>query len=208
MHIMKRKSTRIGLVAAALAAGIAVSADSCDGPESASQKEAASRNSSYNSLTASQPAHKMTYSPTRATINFWIDTWNTPGKLSYVYLQGADGTLVGYYVLKGLPVSYCAGLTPPYTQIGTPDDGDSAKDNVVAAPSVDGVYYSGAQCNSFFGQDATTGAYIEYTVGQGQNVLLYDQPLPQQKAGNAQPLGPTTTEAAAKLPQPATGAGK
>lgn len=33
----------------------------------------------------------MKYSPTRETINKWIETWDKPGKLSYVYLQNANG---------------------------------------------------------------------------------------------------------------------
>lgn len=36
--------------------------------------------------------------------------------------------------------------------------------------------------------DATTGAYIEYTIGEGQSVFLYDQPL---DIDDAQPLGYT-----------------
>jgi hypothetical protein len=43
---------------------------------------------------------------------------------------------------------------------------------------VDGVYYSGGECNTYYGKDATTGSFIEYTVGLGINVLLYNQPLP------------------------------
>lgn len=194
-----RAVTRTVIAGAALAAAVALGASSCDDTSSRS-KEAAARNGSYDALVANQPAHSMNYSPTRETINFWIDTWNQPGKLAYVYLQSGSGDLVGYFVLRGLPVSYCAGLTPPeqirensYGMISLP------------APSVDGVYYSGGQCDSFFGEDATTGAYIEYTVGQSQNVLLYDQPLPRQ---DVQPLGPTTVEAAEQLPQPAAGAGQ
>jgi hypothetical protein len=198
---MKKTSAVVGAV---LAAGLLLTAGSCDesSPTSAS-RESASRDGSYDSLVAAQPAHGMTYSPTRETINFWIDTWNQPGKLSYVYLQSGEGNLVGYYVLKGLPVSYCAGLTPPQQKISV-DGGEYGMQVLGAAPSVDGVYYSGAQCNSFFGEDATTGAYIEYTVGNSQNVLLYDQPLPRQ---DVQPLGPTTVDAAKSIPQPPTGDG-
>src|SRR3546814_18270023 len=58
-------------------------------------------------------AHTGTYSPTRETKNFWIDTWmKKPGKKSYVYIQNANGQY-GYYILKGLPVTYCVGLLPP-----------------------------------------------------------------------------------------------
>ena len=194
------------IVTAALAAGLLLTAGSCeDTSQTSVGKESAARDGSYDSLVAAQPAHSMTYSPTRETINFWIDTWNQPGKLSYVYLQSGEGNLVGYYVLKGLPVSYCAGLTPPDRKVSIDLGSNGYGDALTAAPSVDGVFYSGAQCNSFFGEDATTGAYIEYTVGQSQNVLLYDAPLPRQ---DVQPLGPTTVDAAKALPQPATGDGQ
>lgn len=151
------------------------------------QKEDASRrNKGVQDLIANQPAKSMEYSPSRETINFWIDTWDEPGKLSFVYLQGANGELLGYYVLEGLPVSYCASITRNY------DVRDDAEGNLVTpAPGVDGVWYSGGQCNTYYGKDATTGAYVEWTAGLGINTLLYDEPLLNQ---NAQPLGPTSVD--------------
>jgi hypothetical protein len=177
------------LVAPALVAGLV----GCSGGDNgATTTEQTSRDSTYAKLVAAEPAHAMSYSPSRATINFWIDTWGKdPNKLSYVYLQNADGKLLGYYVLKGLPVSYCAGLTPPYQWVDIPGDGGDTKEQA-PAPGVDGVYYSGGQCMSYFGRDATTNAYIEYTAGLGINVLLYDQPLPNNP--NVAPLGPTSVD--------------
>jgi hypothetical protein len=169
------------LVTAVLAVAALVACTS----DSSSDKEAKSRNGTYDQLVAKQPAHSMTYSPTRDTINFWIDTWGKqPNKLAYVYLQNSEGKLIGYYVLKGLPVSYCAALTPTQ-QVAHDDHGNV----VVNAPSVDGVFYSGGQCAAYYGRDATTNAYLEYTVGLGINVLLYDQPLPNHP--NVPNLGPT-----------------
>lgn len=171
---------RAAVIATGLAAALALTA--CT--DTASDKEAKSRDGSYQALVNAEPAHHMSYSPTRATINGWIDTWGKKGAVSYVYLQNADGKLLGYYVLKGLPVSYCAALTPTQ-KINYDDQG-----NVVTnAPSVDGVYYSGGQCDTYYGFDAETGAYIEYTVGLGINVLLYNQPLPQ--ANNVPNLAPS-----------------
>jgi len=160
----------------------------------AQEKENSSLQSGYEALVNQQPGKDMSYSPTRDTINFWVDTWNKPNKLSYVYMQNADGKMTGYYVFKGLPVSYCAALKPTVKE-----DSNEHGRLLIPQPSVDGVYYSGGQCNTFFGKDATSGSYIEYTAGLGINVLLYDQPLPRQ---DVQPLGPSTIEAASKLPQP------
>jgi hypothetical protein len=177
--------TLIAIVTALLLTGA-----SCEAEDSSQRRESQSRQSTYDALVSQQPAERMNYSPSRETINFWIRTWDEPDKLSYVYLQNASGDLLGYYVLKGLPVSYCAGLTPGYEFID-PDGGGAAEEVAVPAPGVDGVYYSGAQCNTYFGQDATTGSYIEYTAGLGINVLLYDQPLPRP---DVQPLGQTSVE--------------
>lgn len=187
------------LKSAALAAVMALTLGltACDEGDKGTRSESQIRDSSYAQLAKGQPAHGMKYSPTRDSINFWIDTWDEPGKLSYVYLQASNGELLGYYILKGLPVSYCASLTPTYQFVGTPEDGSSVKDQQVPAPSVDGVYYgnSGALCGTYYGRDASTNSYIEYTVGQGQNVLLYERPLPRP---DVKPLGYTTIDEARK----------
>ncbi|GAA3742456.1 hypothetical protein HDA32_003282 [Spinactinospora alkalitolerans] len=177
---MRRLTKQVFTAAALVIAVLGLAA--CEA--SSREEESDRQQSGYDQLVAGQPAESMDYSPTRETINFWIETWSEPNKLSYVYLQNADGEMIGYYVLKGLPVSYCAMLTPNYEILDPTQGGVS-----VPAPGMDGAYYSGQQCDSYYGQDATTGAYIEYTAGMGINVLLYDKPLPRQ---DAQPLGPTS----------------
>lgn len=190
MHSLTKNRARIGLLIALLLALAAILVG-CSGDDSKPQRsEAKIRDNSYAGLSTRQPAHSMGYSPTRDTINFWIDTWGKDSnKPSYVYLQSATGDLLGYYVLKGLPVSYCAALTPTYRFEGTPNDGSGSLDQQVPAPSVDGVYYSGGQCNTYYGRDYNSNAYIEYTAGLGINVLLYDQPLTNRE--NVEPLGKT-----------------
>jgi hypothetical protein len=177
---------------ALLALGLTIGVAACTGEDkkSTANREAAIRNSSYDRLAAAQPAHTMSYSPSRDTINFWIDTWSKPNKLSYVYLLASNGQMVGYYVFKGLPVSYCAALTPTY-DFRNRDAGDNSADILVPAPGVDGVYYSGGQCSAYYGKDATSGSYLEYTVGQGISALVYEQPLPRQ---DVEPLGFTTIQ--------------
>lgn len=172
-----------------LAVVLGVTAGGCedDNPsESKTQKD------NYSKLTKRQPAETMDYSPTRETINAWIRTWEKPGKLAYVYVQNGNGQY-GYYVMKGLPVSYCAMLTPNYE---IKDRRNS--DVVVPAPGMDGVYYSGGQCNVYYGIDATTGAYQEFSLGMNQSYFLYSEPqtLPQYR--DAQQMGPTSIEDAKK----------
>jgi len=180
-----RSRRRRGLLAAiaAVLAFLLLGASSCDDSSPGGQ-DAKSRDGSYAALVKGQPAHSMSYSPSRDTINHWIDTWGKKGQVSYVYLQNSDGKLLGYYVLKGLPVSYCQGLTPP-DQVDYDTNGNVDR----PAPGVDGVYYGGADCNRYYGFTADTGTYIEYTAGLGINVLLYDKPLPQ--ANNVPNLAPT-----------------
>lgn len=177
--------------AAGVALVLVTAAGSCsEGQSSSQQSENDRRQDSYDRLVAEQPAQEMDHSPTRETINFWIETWSQPGKLAFVYLQGANGELLGYYVLEGLPVSYCAMLTPSYETLEPHGNGDGIVS--VPAPGMDGAYYSGNQCSTYYGRDATTGTYVEYTAGLGINVLLFDEPMPRQT--DVQPLGPSTIE--------------
>lgn len=173
----------VGIAGAIVA--FSLMASGCGDDNSGQSKETGTQQSNYDRLVSQDPAHTMAVSQTRNTINKWIDTWGKdPNKQSYVYMQNANGDLIGFYVLKGLPVSYCTAQTPTY-QIKYDDHGNV----VVPAPSIDGVYYSGGECNTFYGFDATSGAYIEYTVGLGINVLIYDQPLPNHP--NVKNLSPT-----------------
>jgi hypothetical protein len=195
VHIVKNIKVALMLVMLTVI-GLTVSACGENAASKAHESEAGTRGRSYERLANRQPAHEMDYSPTRSTINFWIDKWgHSPNKLSYVYLQAANGELEGYYVFKGLPVSYCAAITENYEFVDPKNDGEE-KDFQVPAPGVDGAYYSGGQCNAYYGQDASTGAFIEFTVGGSQNYLLYDRPLPRP---NVEPLGFTTIEEAKKI---------
>lgn len=149
--------------------------------------ESKTRDSSYSALVKRDPAQSMSYSPTRKTINAWVKTWNVPGQLAFTYILNQAGEKVGYFVFQGPPVSMCAALTPTWTYEGTPDDGDTAKDQRVPAPSIDGVYYSGSQCLSYYGIDAATGRYLEFSIGGTQNYITATQPLDL----NVPPLGYT-----------------
>jgi len=176
---------KLGTIGLAILAFLGLSASSCEDIPAAQEKESATQQSTYERLSARQPAKQMTYSPTRATINAWIEKWSQPNKLAYVYLQASNGQLVGYYVTKGLPVSYCASLTPTY-RFETHDQAGGYGDIMVPAPGMDGVYYSGGQCLAYYGIDATTGQYMEWTVGTGISQLVYERPLPRQ---DVEPLG-------------------
>jgi hypothetical protein len=177
----------IPVLVLALAATFLVACD--DDTSTAQVQERAVQQNNYERLVANQPAQEASYSLTRDTINFWVNTWgHEPGKLSFVYLMAANGQLIGYYVLEGLPVSYCVSLSPNY-RWERPGGSTSYAWEQVPAPALDGVYYSGGACNVYYGRDATTGSYVEFSTGDGINFLLYEEPLPRQ---DVEPLGMTT----------------
>lgn len=187
---MRRLTTTTAAILTAAALTFGATGCSDDQPTSRA-KENKARNNNYDKLVAKQPAHTLSYSPTRDTKNFWIDTWGkTPGKLSYVYLQDARGSW-GYFVLKGLPVTYCVSLLPPETASRLNMGTDGSSGVVLQAPSMDGTYSSNSNCSSYYGQDATTGAYVEWSVGANQSYLLYSEPMDLPQFKSAVPLGKT-----------------
>lgn len=147
--------------------------------------DAQTQTETINRLQAALPAPRVNYAPTRRSVIDWIERWDAPDKVAFVYLMADNGQMLGYYVARGLPVSYCVGLTPPDRIIRQHE-----MDLVVAAPALDGVYYSGGDCNHFYLFDAGTDAYIEF--GGGVRFFVSDQPLPVE----AEPLGLTTIEEA------------
>jgi hypothetical protein len=172
---------------AATAAGIALVLSMGAACDSSTQQDRDAKRSEDNTnrLVANQPVAVGKYSPTREQINNWVKTWQSgPGKLAYVYLfnQGQPQP-VGYYVLKGPPVSYAAGATQPYHLDGC----GSGSCTTLPNPGQDGAFYNqGSGTNQFYGMDATTGRELEWG-GMGVWYLLSDQPLRLQ----APPLGDT-----------------
>lgn len=181
--------SRLRFVILVLAVALAVALAGCSSGahhESAQRSESRRQQRSYQDLAAAQPAHGMNYSPTRNTINTWVDTWTVRGQLAFTYILNQQGEPVGYYVFEGPPVSYCASLTPTYKLVdpgGSSDNGNIS----VPAPSLDGVYYSGGQCIQYYGKDALTGRLLEFTAGGALNFINSTQPL----AITAPPLGIT-----------------
>lgn len=160
-----------------------------EGDSSSQTKETSIQQSTYTKLAEKEPAKEMTNPKTRETINFWTDTWNEEGQLAYVYLQNADGKMIGFFVLDGPPVSMCASLTPNFRVVG--NSGSSSR-VVTPAPGIDGVYRSSEDCSRYFGKDATSGTYVEFTVGMGINMLLYTEPLTNHpNVENLAPQGDT-----------------
>lgn len=180
------------ILSAVAAVGVVLALAACEDKPAAQAEESQRQQSNYERLAAGQPAGDANHSPTRETINFWLETWGQePGKLSYVYLLAGNGQMVGYFIFEGLPVSYCASLTPTYRFERPYGSGSGTNGHMVPAPAMDGVYYSGGQCDAYYGKDAVSGSYMEYTIGNGISALVYEQPLPRQ---DVEPLGVATIE--------------
>ncbi|QFR02106.1 hypothetical protein F9278_44825 [Streptomyces phaeolivaceus] len=164
----------------ALAVGLGLT--SCT--DSSQDKEAQAKQENYDHLVAQQPAGRMEYSPTREAINQWVETWGKRGKLSYVYIQNAKGEY-GYFIMKGLPVPRCKMLTPT----------ERVEDHVVLPqPGMDGTYTTGSTCGAYYGFDATTNAYMEFTVGTNQSFFLFDKPMTMPEYASAKQMGPTSVK--------------
>lgn len=168
MRSLLNKKLMVVLLVAVLAVLTA-----CEEESSSYKSEMEVQSGSYKTLVEKEPAKNMTNPKTRETINFWTETWNNPGQLAYVYLQNSTGDMIGYYVLDGPPVSMCASLTPNYDTIYSSNGGYT----VIPTPGIDGVYRSSEDCSRYFGKDASSGSYVEFTVGMGINMLLYTEPL-------------------------------
>lgn len=181
-----RKLRTTAIVATIAVAALLTMGSSCE-DNSGQAKDGKARQVGFDALQAKQPATYMEYSPTRNGIKFFADKWGKdPNKLSYAYLLNMNGDVIGYYVLKGLPISYCAQMLPPQVR-----DNGGASTIVVPAPGVDGAYYSGnSGCTQYYGIDATTNSYIEFSVGGGISFLVHEQPIGRPET-DRRALGPT-----------------
>ena len=117
-----------------------------------------------------RPIPEVNYSQTYETIVKWMDRWNVPDKVSYVYILADNGQMIGYYVAQGRPVSNCTFLTNPVKTYG-----DGSGTAVLPAPALDGVYYGNCGNASTYFFTADTDAFIE--ISGNLKFFVTDQPL-------------------------------
>lgn len=191
---MHRRMKRGLIVAAAtLACVAALAACGPDGPGPTAQEEQSEkRDSAYERLLSQYEVSDPDYSNDLQNIDFWVDTWgteaNSAGKLAYVYLLASDGQFVGYYILDGLPTTKCKMATPTY-DFENRDAPSGSADIMVPAPGLSGTYGSGSgECTTYYGKDASTGAYIEFTVTE-LTMLTFDRPYPLPEGVEPPALG-------------------
>lgn len=181
MKNVKKPLTVLAAIGIALA--VTAGANGCSTETSPRAEAEQQREAGTEQVAKKQPVTPMTWSPTRDTINRWAQTWGQEGKVSYVYMQRADGEFAGYYVLAGLPVNYCVSATPTEELVGGPSrTGGMA---TLTAPALDAAYYGGCDASRYYGFDAVSGQYIEYTDGFVLTAVLSDSPLDLDKQPRA-----------------------
>ncbi len=162
-------------------ATIALLATGCSGmtsEPSASEQARSDRTRGVEDIRENQPVEAMRYSPTLATIQKWVTTWGQEGTVAYVYMKKQTGEVDGYFVMDGPPVSMCTSGSPTY-DFENRDGISGDQDLVVPAPGLDGAYYGGCDADRYYGFDAVTGQYLEYTDGFITTAMLSNQPIPQ-----------------------------
>ncbi len=87
----------------------------------------------------------------------------------YVYILGDNGNVIGYYVAQTAPVNSCTFLSSSQLVHSTRNG-----KVVLDAPSLDGIYYGEASCDSWFWFDGATDALIQI---RGVKFFTSDVPL-------------------------------
>ena len=104
--------------------------------------------------------------PAREDINRYLRETEQASEW-YTYALNWQGEPIFYVVSDSKPRNICVSITAPQTRIGSA---------VLSAPALDGVYYGGANCNSWYLWDTTTGNYIE-VIGQAFTLISTKVPL-------------------------------
>lgn len=182
--LITKKKIAASLSAVALIGTLAA----CEDSQTSEQKAQESRSKGMEKLRAKQKPVTMEWSPILDAVDRRNKTWEKKGKVSYIYMQRQDGSFAGYYVMDGLPVSYCTSGAPTYDI----KDGPGETEYQIPAPAGDGAYYTGCDANRYYGFDSVTGSYIEYTDGMVLTAVLSDQPLSLDK--QPKPFGSSIAE--------------
>ena len=159
------RSLSLPCLAAVLLAGCANlgSTDDLDVAKETQQKVMAA-------ATGAVPPYEPSAFPARVDINRYLKETELAGEW-YTYALNWQGEPIFYVVSDSKPRNICVSITAPDRKV------KGSQGNVVmSAPALDGVYYGGADCNSWYLWDATTGTFIELS-GQGFSLLSTRAPL-------------------------------
>lgn len=139
---------KLGIVGAALVVLLSLTAGACDdtsGTNTASkdaQKNGQQQTvNAFNQQQAAQPypSGQLTNSLERANLREKLLRYNSPSKISYIYLLSATGGIYAYFTIKGKVSSNSSQMTTAQFLIYD-QGGDGGGNQVVEAPGDDGSY--------------------------------------------------------------------
>ena len=124
-------------------------------------------------LVATVPPPQLRFSLERSNVKKRLERFNSPNKVSYIYLIDY-GKIMAFYTVKGKVSSVNSLLTTPDQVITMRTTGFSAENkvtrHVVASPDLDGSYGTNGDAVFFF---TTADIYVEWA----GKYLLCDAPL-------------------------------
>ena len=115
------------------------------------------------------PIPQIEYSQERRNLVRRLEIFNTPDKISYIYLV-SFGKVMAFYTVKGKVSSVNSLLTTPVQVFDDPHGSREAGSVIVASPQLDGSYGSNGDAIFFF---TTEDVYVEWS----GEYMLCDQPL-------------------------------
>lgn len=110
----------------------------------------------------------------REAVAKFMERTNEPGQVWYIYKESrSTGEILKAYTSSIYPMSVCSFMTPTQ-EILSSGQGSTRSLTVTDAIGLDGLYYKGGQCPTFF-FDLTTDTLV--VLDQDTVVSAYDQPL-------------------------------
>lgn len=131
--------------------------------------EMAMSEANHDRLLNDVPIPQIEYSQERRNLVRRLTTFNTPDKISYIYLV-SFGKVMAFCTVKGKVSSVNSLLTTPDQIFDDPHGYKEAGSVTVASPQLDGSYGSNGDAIFFF---TTEGVYVEWN----GEYMLCDQPL-------------------------------
>lgn len=106
-------------------------------------------------LVKAVPAPKLKDSLERRNLVKFLEYWNNPSRLSYIYLVSRSGTVIAHYVIKG-KVTYCCSKLTTRDQlveapfVSTYSNSGINKTSKIESPGLDGSYGPSEDAIFFF----------------------------------------------------------
>lgn len=168
-----------------------------DSPADAAQKDQIARQMDVKvRATQAVPAPVINTYQAREAVAKYMERVNNPGQVWYVYKESrSTGEILKGYTSSIHPMSVCSFMTPTEEVQEVDIMGGNDMAVVTSAISLDGLYYKGGECPTFF-FDLLTDTLV--VLDQDTVVSAYDRPLDTDveiMAFKDVPLTPTPTAA-------------